>query len=108
MRYASSDITSFTNAACPTGGHSRTVSNPKEVRKGAAPEYADERLVIDCPACEPLCVGKDSWSGDPLDIPLTQKEKQELEALEKQGLRQQALMAQALADLAHERVAGAA
>ena len=45
-RYASSDIHSFINSACPTGGHIRKITNQREVNKGAKPEYEGERLVI--------------------------------------------------------------
>lgn len=102
-KYASSDITSLTNAQCPTGGHQRVISNPKDVAAGLPVEYADERLVIDCPACEPLCIAKDSWSDDPTNIPLTKAEQATADKLEKEGMRQQATLGAALADLANER-----
>jgi hypothetical protein len=103
-RYASSDITSFTNKDCPEGGHSRKIVNGPAVRRGAEPEY-EERLIIDCAFCEPLLTKKDSWSGDPSDIPLTPSEKAAATALEKQGLKDTALMAQALAEVARDKVA---
>lgn len=104
-RFASSDIQGHTNSECPSGGHYKTIANPKDVAKGLAPEYKEEYLVIDCPVCEPGLVMKDSWSDDELTRPLTRKEQAEAEKLEKAGMREQALMASAMAELAHERVA---
>ena len=74
-RYASSDIHSFINSACPTGGHIRKITNQREVNKGADPIYEGERLIVTCAACEPLLNAKDSWSSDPLKVPLTEVEK---------------------------------
>ena len=104
-RYASSDIHSFINSACPTGGHIRKITNQREVNKGAKPEYEGERLVITCAVCEPLLNAKDSWSGDPLNIPMTQAEQAEADKQVKDGMKHAALQAQALAELANERLA---
>lgn len=104
-KYASSDITNVTNAQCRTGGHARVITNPKEVAKGGIPEYEGERLIVDCAECEPILRGKDSWSSDPTNIPLTPSEKAEADKLEKDGLKTQALMTGALAEMARDFVA---
>lgn len=106
VRYASSDIKGFFNKDCPQGGHVREIANLKEVqRKNAEPVYADERLIIDCIHCEPLLNAKDSWTGDPTEIPLTKMEKFEADKLEKQGMKDMAVMGQAMAEMVRERVA---
>lgn len=108
MRFASSDITSFSNGACPEGGHQRKIKNIKEVAKGEAPIYADERLVIDCPACEPLLNAPDSWSGDELAIPLTRAEKLAAKKAEDEAMMVNAQFAAALAQSAREHIAAGA
>lgn len=113
MKIASSDITGHYDALCPTGGHYRKIANAYEAARGAVPEYEEHpkygnHLVVECPVCEPNLIGKDSWTSDPHNIPLTADEKAEATRLEKEGLKQSALMAQALAELANERVASRA
>lgn len=108
-KYASSDITGHFNAQCPKGGHRRKVLNQREVNKGGDPIFEEDpvvgnHLVVNCPVCEPGLLGKDSWSSDPLNIPLTPKEQAEAAKQEKDGLKASALMAEALAELAHERI----
>lgn len=104
-KYASSDISGFYNGNCPKGGHARKVSNQREVNRGAKPVYADERLVVDCPVCEPLLTAKDSWSSDPLSVPLTEAEKLAEEVREREVAKQRIIADQATAEMAREWLA---
>ena len=104
-RYASSDIHSFMNANCPSGGHMRKITNQREVNKGADPIYADERLVVNCPVCEPLLRAKDSWSSDPMNVPLTESERLAEEARERQVAKDRIVADQAQAEMAREWLA---
>ncbi len=104
---ASSDIVSV-SAYGNCAGHSRTISNAAAVAKGAAPEYKEDRLVINCPVHEALLrTRKDSW-GSVTKPPLTDAEKEEAEQQKTSGLDAISVLANALMAQASAQLTGTA
>ncbi len=59
---------------CP--GHTKTITNKAAWLKGAAPEYKEDHLTIDCPTCEPRLAVQRATFGSPANPPLTWDEQQ--------------------------------
>lgn len=93
MRYARSDVRSYTppGGACP--GHS------------APADPDDPHFSVDCPVCEQHLAHDPLWAATPIEVPLTPAEQQEADKKQREAELVTAQWAQAMATAAAANIA---